>query len=140
MVHDENCIFCKIVKKEIPAPILYEDDKTLAFLDIRPASPRGGHTLVLPKNHYVNILDIPEDELEAVIKTIKKMSVALMKLAPGMNILQNNGKDAGQFIMHAHFHLVPRFDGDGVTIEKWAVRQYGEGEMEQTLRKIKSLL
>jgi histidine triad (HIT) family protein len=140
MPNDDNCIFCKIVRKEVQAPILYEDEYTLAFLDIRPASPLGGHTLVIPKNHYVTIVDIPNEELYSVIETVRKLSSALMKFALGVNILQNNGKSAGQFIMHAHFHIIPRFEDDGITIEKWKTKQYKEGEVEEVLKKIKSLL
>lgn len=135
-----ECIFCKIVRGEIPCNKIYEDKDTLAFLDISPATKKGGHALVLPKKHYELITDIPDKELIALMKTIKKISKALLKFAPGLNLLQNNKKIAGQFVMHAHFHLIPRFEKDGITIEKWPPNKYPKGEAERVTKKIKSLL
>ena len=136
----EGCIFCKIVNGEIPAAKVYEDKGTLAFLDIAPASPKGGHTLVMPKRHYELITDVPEVELVAVSKTMKRMSEVLLKFGEGLNIVQNNKKVAGQFVPHVHFHLIPRFTGDGITVEKWSAHKYPQGEMEQVAGRIKSLL
>ena len=135
-----DCIFCKIIKGEIPCEKIYEDSKTLAFLDISPASPRGGHVLVMPKKHYELISDIPDEDLSALSKTIKKISKALLEYGPGLNIIQNNKKIAGQFVPHVHFHLIPRFENDGVVIEKWSTHKYKDGEMQEVAKKIKSLL
>lgn len=135
-----DCIFCKIVKGEIPCTKIYEDSKVLVFLDISPATPKGGHTLVLPKKHYELISDIPNEELSALLKIIKKMSKALLKYGQGLNIIQNNKRAAGQFVPHVHFHLIPRFDNDGVLIEKWSTHKYKDGEMDQVAKRIKSLL
>lgn len=135
-----ECIFCKIARGEIQQNKIYEDKNTVAFLDIRPATKKGGHVLVIPKKHHELITDIPDKELEALVKTIKKISRALLKFAPGLNILQNNKKVAGQYVMHAHFHLIPRFENDGVTIEKWPANEYKKGQAERIVKKIKSLL
>ena len=136
----QECIFCKLIRKEIPTEIIYEDENTFAFLDIRPASPKGGHILVIPKNHYALITEIPEKELNALISTVKKITNALLKRAPGVNVLQNNGSIAGQFIFHSHFHLIPRYEKDGIIIEKWAPNSYKEGEMKKVADEIRSLI
>jgi histidine triad (HIT) family protein len=108
---NENCIFCKIVQKQAPSSIIYEDDTILVFLDIRPLNL--GHTLVIPKNHYVDIFDIPEKELSQMHKVAKQISSAVKKAtnADGISIIQQNGKAAGQDIFHIHVHVVPRFEG-----------------------------
>jgi histidine triad (HIT) family protein len=107
----ENCIFCKIVRKEAPASIVYEDELVLAFMDIRPVSE--GHTLVIPKKHYVNIFDTPQDVLTAVHKATKPLAAAAKQAtqADGISIIQQNGKAAGQDIFHLHVHIIPRFEG-----------------------------
>ena len=109
-----DCIFCKIVAKEIPANVVYETPDVLAFLDLKPINP--GHTLVVPKAHSEGIADISEKDLHAVISTVQKISQALKStIRPdGINIGQNNGKSAGQIIFHTHFHVIPRFDTDGL--------------------------
>jgi histidine triad (HIT) family protein len=111
LTFDESCIFCKIVQKKAPSSILYEDNSVLVFLDIRPLNM--GHTLVIPKNHYVDIFDIPEKELSQVHKIAKKVAYAIKKStdADGISIIQQNGKAAGQDIFHLHVHVVPRFEG-----------------------------
>ncbi|MFH0752611.1 MAG: HIT family protein [archaeon] len=137
----EDCIFCKIASGEISQSTIYEDDKSLAFLDIKPAGRKGaGHTLVIPKRHYKLITDIPDDELEAVIRTVKRVSKALLSFSAGVNVLQNNERPAGQFVMHAHFHVIPRSVGDGIEIEKWNPRDYAPGEMDGVSEKMKTLL
>ena len=111
LTFDESCIFCKIVHKQAPASILYEDDAVMVFLDIRPLNM--GHTLVIPKAHYVDIFDISTKELSAVHTVAKKVSFAVKKAtaADGISIIQQNGKAAGQDIFHFHVHVVPRFEG-----------------------------
>ena len=105
------CIFCKIVKGEIPAKILYEDEKTLAFLDISPRSK--GHTLIIPKEHYETFEELPEEVAIDLIKTIKKVIKRLKSLNPdGYNILNNNRPVAGQEVPHVHFHIIPRYKGE----------------------------
>ncbi len=111
MAFDESCIFCKIVAKQAPASIIYEDDSVMAFLDIRPLNM--GHTLVIPKEHYVDIFDIPEAELSRVHAASKQIAAPVKKTtnADGISIIQQNGKAAGQDIFHLHVHVVPRFEG-----------------------------
>ena len=105
------CIFCKIAKGEIPAKILYEDEKTLAFLDISPRSK--GHTLVKPKEHYETFEELPEEVAIGLIKTIKRVIMKLKSLNPdGYNILNNNRPVAGQEVPHVHFHIIPRYKGE----------------------------
>jgi histidine triad (HIT) family protein len=111
LAFDENCIFCKIVAKQAPVSILYEDDTVLAFMDIRPLS--AGHALVIPKAHYVDIFDIPSKDLAAVIVVSKAVAAAVKKAtgADGISIIEQNGKAAGQDVFHLHVHVVPRFAG-----------------------------
>ena len=108
----EECIFCKIVKGEIPAFKVYEDSKTLAFLDINPRNP--GHTLIIPKSHHETILTVSEDEGTVLFSAVKKVSIALKNglKADGLSILQNNGEAAGQVVSHLHFHVIPRFNSE----------------------------
>lgn len=111
MTFNEGCIFCKIVRKRAPVSEIYEDETVQSFLDIRPLN--WGHTLVIPKVHYVDIFDIPEKELAAVHKVSKLVSFAVKKAtrADGISIIQQNGKAAGQEIFHFHVHVFPRFEG-----------------------------
>jgi len=104
------CIFCKIIAKEIPSSIIYEDEKVIAFLDISQAT--RGHTLVVPKEHFANIYSVDEETLSYLIKVVQKLSVKLKsKLdANGINVLNNNELSAGQTIEHLHFHIIPRYD------------------------------
>lgn len=130
------CIFCKIVSKEIPCYKIYEDDQVLAFLDIKPVSP--GHTLAIPKTHYQNLEEISEADLATLIVVVKKIGALLKdKLGiAGYNVIENNDASAGQIIPHIHFHIIPRFEDDG--IEHWPGREYKEGEANEVLRKIKN--
>jgi histidine triad (HIT) family protein len=111
---NQDCIFCKIIKKQVPASVLLETEDTLAFLDIRPLNM--GHTLIIPKNHYAEIFDIPENELCQVYKIAKQMAVAVKKatMADGITVIQQNGRAAGQDIFHLHVHVVPRFQGENL--------------------------
>ena len=108
----ENCIFCKIVKGEIPAEKIYEDKKFLAFLDISPATE--GHTLIITKEHYENIFDIPRDVLKENIEVAQKIASLLKEKlgAKGINLLNSNNKIAQQEIPHYHLHVIPRYSED----------------------------
>ncbi len=136
----ENCIFCKIVKRELPSRIVYEDEKTLAFLDIRPVN--GGHTLVIPKNPSPhNIFDVSEEDWLAIANTVRKMAKVVEKAtdAGGINIMMNNGDAAGPHIReHLHVHIIPRFKDDG--LQHWTQRPYEEGEAELIMSKIEEVL
>lgn len=134
-----DCIFCKIINKEILAPIVYEDDFSLAFLDIAPTNP--GHTLLIPKKHYSNLYEMPDELLAKFAPNIKKLSIAVKKgvSADGINIIINNEPAAGQIIFHHHTHIVPRFEGDG--FKHWPGKPYENKEKEkEVLNKIKSAL
>lgn len=111
MKFEDDCIFCKIVRKQAPSSIIYEDDSVMAFLDIRPLNM--GHTLVIPKEHYVDIFDTPQNQISQVHVIAKKLSFAIKKAtsADGISIIQQSGKAAGQDIFHLHVHVVPRFLG-----------------------------
>jgi len=109
---DDNCIFCKIANGEIPGAALYEDDNFKVVLDVGPATK--GHCLVLPKEHYANIYEMPEELLGQAMAVAQKVGTRLVKAvgADGLNIVQNNGLAAGQTVFHFHIHLIPRFDGE----------------------------
>lgn len=126
MTLDPDCIFCKIIQGEIPSFKIYEDDKTLAFMDINPANT--GHALALCKVHTPNILEAPNDDLAATISTTQKVAQAVQStLDPdGINIVQANGPAAGQSVMHLHFHILPRVKDDDLKLN-WG---YVPGDMD----------
>src|SRR3989344_1406990 len=134
-----DCLFCKIIAGEIPAQEVYEDDTVIAFLDIHPVNI--GHTLVIPKEHSVNLYDTPDETLAHTMVIVKKLSVAVKEAtgADGINIEMNNEPVAGQIIFHPHLHIVPRFSGDGFT--HWhGARDYRDGEAVEVSHKIKMYL
>ena len=139
MTFDESCIFCKIVNKQAPASIIYEDETVMAFLDIRPLNE--GHTLVIPKRHYVDIFDIPEDQLSKVHKVAKQVSIAVKKATntDGISIIQQNGKAAGQDIFHFHVHVVPRFEGQKLPSFS-ALKEVERTKLDEMAKKIKQQL
>jgi histidine triad (HIT) family protein len=110
-----DCIFCKIINKEIPSDIIYEDENTLAILDLRPVN--RGHALVMPKKHTADFLSTDDDTLIKTTLAAKKVAEAVGKAttAAGLNISTNNGAAAGQVIFHLHYHIIPRFQSDGLT-------------------------
>lgn len=111
------CIFCKIINGDIPSKKVYEDDDVLAILDISQATK--GHTLVLPKKHYANLLEIPTNEYIKVMSKAKDLAEMITtKLnADGCNILNNCKEAAGQTVMHYHVHIIPRYNNDDLKIE-----------------------
>lgn len=116
-MRDENCIFCKIAAGEIPSTTIYEDDDFRVILDIEPASK--GHALILPKEHYANLYELPEELASKALIVAKKVITKMTKIVDceGYNVLQNNGEVAGQTVFHYHIHLIPRYKEDDVTIE-----------------------
>jgi len=121
MSHD--CVFCKIVKGEIPSTRLYEDDDVLAFMDIGPVVK--GHALVIPKAHHNPLMNTPPAILQKLITVVQRIAQAQMKglQADGINISQANGSVAGQVVPHIHFHVIPRFASDGYH-GNWIPKQY----------------
>ena len=116
----DDCIFCKIVKGQIPCIKVCEDDRVLAFADINPIS--RGHTLIIPKRHAENIWEIDADDLAAIHRTSKKVAAAMKAaLSPlGVALLQLNGRAVNQVVMHYHLHLLPRLEGDReLTMTAW---------------------
>ena len=106
----EHCTFCIILRNGKTASYVYEDDRTIAILDIRPVSE--GHTLVIPKKHYENLYEIPDEEVAHLFTIVKRVASAVKKAtnADGISIFQNNGRAAGQVIFHAHVHIIPRHE------------------------------
>lgn len=104
-----SCFFCRIINKEIPAEIVYEDADTIAILDIRPKSP--GHTLILPKDHAPNILELPHEKLDHLLLAVKKVmeNIKAERGAAAFTLQINHGKLAGQEINHLHIHIIPRY-------------------------------
>ena len=127
------------MRKQAPASIIYEDETVMAFLDIRPLNE--GHTLVIPKKHYVDIFDIPEDQLSKVHRVAKQVSVAVKKATntDGISIIQQNGKAAGQDIFHFHVHVVPRFEGQKLPSFS-ALKEVERAKLDDMAKKIKQQL
>lgn len=112
----DDCIFCKLANGVYPTNTIYEDDDFNVILDVGPATK--GHALILPKEHYANLYEMPEDLLQKAIVIAKKMAVHMTdKLnCDGFNIVQNNGETAGQTVFHFHIHLIPRYKDDNQKI------------------------
>jgi len=127
----EDCVFCRIISGNIPAIKLFEDPMVLSFLDINPAAE--GHALVVTKCHYKTILDVPHEEMKALMAGVQKVAAAIMTEMPGVegfNVLQSNSEAAGQVIPHVHFHIIPRKKGDKLNFS-WAP---GQGEKSELLK------
>lgn len=126
---DTNCIFCKIANGEIPSKTLYEDDKFRVILDLGPASK--GHALILPKEHYADLYELPEETAGEVMKLAKKMAEQMTQRlgCEGFNLVQNNGELAGQTVFHFHMHLIPRYRDDGQKIG-WNQQEATQEELE----------
>ena len=135
----EDCIFCKIIKGDIPSFTIYEDELFKVILDRFPARP--GHALIIPKMHYKDIFELPQEVAEALYPLAKEMAIKIREAvgAEGMNIVQNNGEVAGQSVYHFHLHLVPRNAGDGVTLNKSSNSETTLEELEATLKCIQAI-
>lgn len=131
----ENCIFCKLANGEIPTNTIYEDDRYRVILDNGPAT--RGHALVLPKGHYENLFEIPDDVLSGAAVVAKKMAKVMKeKLScDGINLVQNNGEAAGQTVMHFHLHIIPRYNEDGANI-LWKPTEASAEELEEIRKTI----
>ena len=112
----DNCVFCKIIRKELPADIVYEDENTICIIPLDMEVV--GHLLVIPKQHGQDIFSTSDEALAAVIKTVKKMSLLVKEKlgATGVNIVNASGKDAEQTVFHIHFHIIPRYESDGLKV------------------------
>lgn len=112
----DDCIFCKLANGEIPTNAIYEDEKFKVILDMSPATK--GHALILPKEHYSNIYELPEEWAAEVMILAKRMATKMTEKlgCDGFNLVQNNNACAGQTVFHFHYHLIPRYEGDGQSI------------------------
>ncbi|KAF2200552.1 HIT-like protein [Delitschia confertaspora ATCC 74209] len=128
------CIFCKIIRGEIPSMKIFESEKTLAFLDIGPLAK--GHSLIIPKFHGAKLHDVPDEHLAEIISVAKRIAVA--QGVEDYNILQNNGRIAHQVVDHVHFHMIPKpNEKEGLGIS-WPTKEMDKGELQKLLEEIKS--
>jgi len=136
---DQNCVFCKIVAKQIPASLVYEDPDTLAFMDLGQVNP--GHVLVALKAHAENVFALEEPQAAAVFRSAARVARAIRDAfqPAGLSVYQANGKPAGQTVFHFHIHLVPRHDGDGMALS-WPVKNPPREALEACAAKIRGAL
>ncbi len=136
---DSDCIFCKIAAGEIPCVKILEDDSSIAFLDTGPLA--DGHTLLIPKGHYVTVDEMPADVAAAVLRHLPALGRAVRSAlgCEGYNILQNNGSVAHQVVPHVHFHVIPRNSGDKFHFN-WPAGTYPQGRIEQLAEAIRKEL
>jgi histidine triad (HIT) family protein len=132
----DDCIFCLIAQKKIPAEILYEDDHVLSILDINPI--HYGHSLVIPKTHCKEFIDLPESCYASVLRAARVVTTALVKglSLEGYNLFTNNGRIAGQSVFHFHLHITPRYPDDNIRFVL-ELKKYGDGEMARTAELIR---
>ena len=134
-----DCIFCKIISKEIPAKILYEDEYSISFLDAFPVAK--GHALVIPKKHFAQIQDMSSDMNQKLFDTVHKMITKIDSVMGSTLVLIHNGKDSGQEIMHVHVHLIPRgIDDSGDNLDSMFKNKIKltDDEIDDLCTKIKS--
>lgn len=127
----DSCIFCKIVRKEAPASVIYEDDDVMAMLDIYPV--QRGHSLVIPKEHFVDIWDIRPEVLTKVVSVTKRLSQRMKGVmdTEGVNTFSASGKPAGQDIYHFHMHVIPLGRGERTKFAKWWLSSVGKAERSE---------
>ena len=137
-MRDENCIFCKITNGEIPSTTVYEDDDFRVILDLSPASK--GHALILPKEHYANLYELPDEAASKVLIVAKNVVAKMTKAlgCDGYNLVQNNGEAAGQTVFHFHMHLIPRYKEDQVGLG-WKMGELTDADREDILAKLKEV-
>ena len=134
-----DCVFCRIVAKQIPATVVHEDGHTLAFMDIGHVNP--GHVLVAVKRHAANLFELDETQAAAIAQASAKIARALKAAfdPEGLSVYQANGKAAGQTVFHYHVHLVPRHQGDGMELT-WPVKNPPREKLEEYAAKIRGRL
>ena len=139
MPSESNCIFCKIIAGQIPSARVLETDTMLAFLDIAPIAP--GHTLAVPKGHYATLAETPSQAAATLAAELPALVRAVLAAtgAPAINVVQNNGREAGQVVGHVHFHLIPRSAGDGIRLP-WPQGKYEGDAMEDMRSRIAAAL
>lgn len=124
-----DCIFCRIARGEVPSKTIYEDETFRVILDLGPAA--RGHALILPKTHAADLYELPEETAAAAMKLARKVALRMREKlhCDGLNLVQNNGVVAGQTISHFHLHVIPRYEGDGQTIN-WVPGEPSQEELE----------
>jgi len=134
-----DCVFCKIVAGEIPSTKVYEDDVCLVFMDVGPISP--GHTLIIPKRHYGDVMAMPPEETAHIGRLVPALAAAVKGAvgADGINLLENNGRSAGQVVMHVHFHLIPRWPEDGLGF-RWPAKEGNPKVLKEQAEAIRKAL
>ena len=135
---DSNCIFCKILNKEIPSKAVYEDNDFLAFLDIAPATK--GHVLIVPKEHAATLTDLSDDKVSKILLLAKKIVEAMKKVHgfTDYNIVQNNGEIAGQTVHHYHLHIIPRYSKGELGL--WTPHDNDPSVTEESAEAVRKLL
>jgi histidine triad (HIT) family protein len=130
----ESCIFCRIIRGEIPSYKIYEDERTLAFLDINPSAP--GHTLIIPKAHVTHLEDLSEEDAQALFNTLHRLvgGIQAAMEAPSSTIGINNGPESGQEVPHVHIHVIPRTRGDQGRIIQGLVQALNRPSAEEILQ------
>ncbi|HBV33384.1 TPA: hypothetical protein DEB72_02580 [Patescibacteria group bacterium] len=133
-----DCIFCKIIQGVLPKYKVYEDEDVVAFLDIHPVSV--GHTLVVPKKHYLDLVNAPPEVAANLMAITQKIAPSIMEAvgATAFNLALNNGAQAGQVVNHVHLHIIPRFADDGLRL--WPAKEVKPTELEDTVKKIRTLV
>jgi histidine triad (HIT) family protein len=133
----EHCVFCKIVRNEAPASLIYVDNEVIAFLDARPVNE--GHTLVITREHYTDIYEAPDEKIAHLFKIVKKVAYAVKKSekADGISIFQNNGRAANQVVFHLHVHVIPRFEGQSSQRTREAV---GRNRLDEIAARIREFI
>jgi len=131
-----DCIFCKIIKGELPSSNVYEDESVIAFLDHSPVNP--GHALVVSKEHHPDLVSTPPQVISKLIEAAQTIAPAVLAAtdSQGFNLNLNNGSAAGQVVNHIHFHIVPRHPNDGLKL--WPGQPYQAGEIEELADKIRN--
>ena len=131
-----DCIFCKLANGEIPTAKLYEDEHFAVICDANPATK--GHALILPKAHYANLLELPDELVEESFVLAKKMAGRMKEKlgCDGINIVQNNGQEAGQTVFHFHVHIIPRYAGGGRFVANWTQGVLTDEVREELVEKL----
>lgn len=134
-----DCIFCRIAGGEIPSQKVYEDERVLAFLDIGPLAQ--GHTLLIPKAHAEQIDQLSPQDAAHIGGLLPRIAAAVRAAmnVPALNILQNNGRESGQAVLHVHFHFIPRTEGDGLGY-RWNAGKYPPGRIDQVREDIRAAI
>ena len=138
---EHSCVFCKIIRGDLPSSIVYENEQVMAIMDIQPIN--AGHVLVLPKTCYETMREVPADLALALFAVVKQVEQSLWEVegmvCEGTNILQNNGRSAWQEVKHVHFHVIPRFAGDNFRI-KYQAKHPAKSELDTLANAIKTHL